>query len=161
MNFKKILILLCLISTSLLNAQTEKTEKDMDENYIFQTKTVMPYFKSEQCEGYEELDDRTEFNKCSFDAMWEFINENLKYPEKARKKKIEGMVVIGFLVTEEGSIHEAKILRDIGGGCGKEALRVVNMMPNWQAGKFNGELAVIKFNLPIKFNLEKTINLQN
>lgn len=86
-------------------------------------------------------------------ARIKFISENLKYPIDARKKNIEGTVYIAFVIEKDGSISNAKILRDIGGGLGEEALRVVKMMPKWIPGKNKGEPVQVKFSMPVKFVL--------
>jgi len=86
-------------------------------------------------------------------AMMQFIYNNIKYPEEARKSEIEGMCVIAFIVEKDGSISNAEIVRNIGGKCGEEALRVVNLMPTWTAGKQRGENVRVKYNLPVRYKL--------
>ncbi len=87
------------------------------------------------------------------DSLYAFIQRNLRYPEKAFNDKIEGTVYVTFSVEKDGSIGAIKILRDIGGGCGEEAVRVVKMMPKWIPGKQRGIPVRTQFNLPIKFKL--------
>lgn len=86
-------------------------------------------------------------------AMLKFIYDNIKYPAIARENGVEGMVVVSFVVEKDGSISDAKIARDIGAGCGQEAVRVVNMMPKWNPGKQRGRPVRVQFNLPVKFKL--------
>ena len=62
-------------------------------------------------------------------------------------------MVIKFVVEKDGSITKASILREIGGGCGKEALRVVNAMPKWKPGKQSGKAVRTEFTLPVQFEL--------
>ncbi|MBI5914218.1 MAG: energy transducer TonB [Bacteroidetes bacterium] len=45
------------------------------------------------------------------------------------------------------------MVRDIGCGCGEEALRVVKAMPNWEPGTQRGRPVRVQFNLPIKFKI--------
>ena len=85
------------------------------------------------------------------EAMYDFINRNLQYPEGAGC--ITGTVVIRFVVEKDGSISNVSIAREIGGGCGKEAARVVKMMPKWNPGKKNGKEVRSEFILPVKFQL--------
>lgn len=86
-----------------------------------------------------------------------FIYTNLKYPADARAHKIEGTAVITFVVEKDGSVSGARIVREIGGGCAEEALRVVNLMNEWDIrwipGKQEGLPVRVQFNLPIKFTL--------
>ena len=90
------------------------------------------------------------------DSLYAFIGRNIKYPEAAKKNKIEGRVFVTFVIEKDGQVSDAKILRDIGGGCGEEAIRVVNIMPKWKPGTQRGNPVRVQFNLPIMFQLEKS-----
>ncbi|MGK0365057.1 MAG: protein TonB, partial [Saprospiraceae bacterium] len=52
-----------------------------------------------------------------------------------------------------GNTEEEEIMRDIGAGCGEEALRVVKMMRKWVPGLMNGKPVSTHCNIPIKFSL--------
>ncbi len=86
--------------------------------------------------------------------MMKFIYKNIKYPSIAKDNDIEGSCVISFIVETDGSISDAKIERDIGGGCGEEALRVVNSMPDWNPGKQRGKAVRVKYNLPVFYKMK-------
>ena len=88
------------------------------------------------------------------DSLNAWIVRNLRYPEQARKENITGKVYVTFAVEKDGSITNPKILRDIGGGCGAEAIRVVKNMPRWNPGKQRGKPVRVQFNLPINFSLK-------
>ena len=102
------------------------------------------------CEDKPKSDRKT----CAEKKLLDFIYSNIKYPAIARENNIQGTVVLSFVVEKDGSITDAKALRDIGGQCGDEALRVVNDMPNWNPGKQRGRAVRVQFNLPVKFQLE-------
>lgn len=87
-------------------------------------------------------------------ALQEFIKKNLNYPAIARQNHIEGKVHIVFIVDEFGYLEDPKITRDIGADCGKEALRLVRLMPKWIPGKQNGRPVRTKFTLPVMFVLD-------
>lgn len=87
------------------------------------------------------------------EAMYKFIGDNIKYPEKAKKDKITGRVFVNFIVEKDGSVSNVNVLRGIGGGCDEEAARVVAMMPNWASGTQRGKAVRVSFNLPINFAL--------
>ena len=89
------------------------------------------------------------------DSMFAFIQRNIRYPEEAKRSGIEGRVFVTFVIEKDGQVSNAKILRDIGGGCGEEALRVVNSMPKWKPGTQRGNPVRVQFNLPIMFQLQK------
>lgn len=86
-------------------------------------------------------------------ALLKYLQKNIKYPPIAKENGIEGTVYISFIVFEDGSIQQVKVARDIGGGCGKEAMRVVKKMPRWKAGKQRGKPVRVRFNIPVKFKL--------
>lgn len=87
------------------------------------------------------------------EARMKFLRDNLKYPQLARESGIDGTVYIEFIIEVNGSISKPVIKRDIGGGCGDEALRVVKAMPKWAPGKQRGKAVRTQFVLPIKFIL--------
>jgi protein TonB len=87
-------------------------------------------------------------------ALLAYIQKNLHYPAIAREEGIEGKVVIRFIVNALGEIEGAKVMKNIGGGCDKEALRVVNAMPKWKPGKQNGHNVKVYYTLPITFKLQ-------
>ncbi len=86
-------------------------------------------------------------------AMLQFMYENINYPKIARENGIMGTVVIKFVVETDGSITNIKILRDIGGGCSGEAVRVLQTMPQWNPGIQNQIPVRASFVLPVKFEL--------
>lgn len=88
-------------------------------------------------------------------AMYAFLKDNLDFPQLAIDLGISGTVYVQFLVTKEGLIQNATVVRGPGGGLNQEALRVVNLMPAWKPGKHNGKAVAVNFILPIKFQLLK------
>lgn len=87
------------------------------------------------------------------DALSKFIADNIKYPQLAKENNITGKVFVSFVVEKDGRVGQVKILRDIGGGCGNEAVRVVKMMPKWKPGKQRGKAVRTQYNLPVNFDL--------
>ncbi len=86
--------------------------------------------------------------------LLKFLNQNIKYPPLARENNIQGVVALTFVVNKDGSVSDVNIVKDIGGGCGKEAVRVVNSMPKWVPGEANGHPVKVRFTLPVRFRLE-------
>ncbi len=87
-------------------------------------------------------------------ALLEHFRSNMNYPTEAQSNDIQGVVVIGFTVERNGSISELSIIRDIGGGCGEEALRLARLMPIWSPGKQYGKAERVAFKLPVRFKLD-------
>lgn len=88
------------------------------------------------------------------EALYKYLRENIKYPSLARDNNITGKVYVTFVVERDGSIANPRVLKDIGGGCGQEAIRVVKAMPKWTPGKQRGKAVRVQFNLPVSFNLQ-------
>lgn len=88
------------------------------------------------------------------EALYKYLAQNIKYPQLARDNNITGKVYVTFVVERDGSIANPRVLRDIGGGCGQEAIRVVKSMPKWTPGKQRGKAVRVQFNLPVNFSLK-------
>ena len=86
-------------------------------------------------------------------AMYKYLAENIKYPNAAKEVGIQGRVHVSFIVWNDGSIRNVKLLRGIGGGCDEEALRVIASMPNWKPGKQRTQAVNVRMAIPITFNL--------
>jgi len=87
------------------------------------------------------------------DGLKSFIVENVKYPEQAKKNKVEGKVFVSFVIDEQGNVTNAKVVRAVNPELDKEALRVVNKMEKWTPGKQKGENVKVQYTLPIQFAL--------
>mgnify|MGYP003300188650 FL=1 len=88
-------------------------------------------------------------------ALMKFIADNLHYPDSAKAKKIQGRVVVKFVVTKTGEIGEVKIVRSKDLDLDKEAVRIVKSLPNFIPGKLNGEVVDMWYTLPITFKLQE------
>jgi len=87
-----------------------------------------------------------------------FIAKNLKYPVEAQKKGIQGKIIVRFVVTKEGKVENAEVIRGIDPSIDNEGLRVVNSLPDWTPGEQNGEKVSVYYTLPIAFKLERNSN---
>ncbi len=87
------------------------------------------------------------------EALSKFLTENLKYPVLAKEYGIEGRVVVSFIVEKDGSLTDVKTIKDIGGGCGEEAMRLVWAMPKWEPGQHQGRVVRVAYTLPVSFRL--------
>ena len=79
------------------------------------------------------------------------LQEKLYYPFKAKKAGIEGRVFVQFVVNKRGKVENPKVVRGIGGGCDKEALRIVKTA-NFTPGMQNGKPVKVKFTLIFLFH---------
>ena len=83
--------------------------------------------------------------------LYMFIKANLKYPKTAKKEKIQGKILVGFVVNKNGKVEKIRVLKSEDHDLEKEALRVVNLMPDWTPGTYNGKKVSVPFALPINF----------
>ncbi len=82
-----------------------------------------------------------------------YLQDNLKYPVRAKELGIQGKVYLSFVVEKDGSVTDVALLRGIGGGCDEEAIRAVKNMPKWIPGKQRNIPVRVRFNLPVNFKL--------
>lgn len=113
-----------------------KVEEEIEELEIFTVVESMPEFPGGDA------------------ARMKFLQDNIKYPQLARESGIQGTVYVTFVVETNGRVTDVRVLRGIGGGCDEEAVRVIQMMPNWNAGKQRGKPVRVQFNMPIRFTLQ-------
>jgi len=72
-------------------------------------------------------------------SLEKYINSNIIYSSEAQNTRIQGNVTIQFAVGTDGTLSEVYIVKGIGYGCDEEAKRLVENMPNWIPGEYQGE----------------------
>ena len=82
-----------------------------------------------------------------------WLTKNLKYPALAQKRKVKGRVVAQFVVNTDGSISDLELTEKMETSCDNEVLRVLRMMPKWQAGMMNAKPCRTKVCIPVVFNM--------
>jgi len=83
-----------------------------------------------------------------------FLSKSVKYPIEAVKKGIQGKVYVTFIISEDGSVTNAKVIRGVEPMLDLEALRVINSMPKWTPGKQGGKDVAVQMTVPIYFKLQ-------
>ena len=86
-------------------------------------------------------------------AMMQFLQQNMKYPEEAAKKGIQGRVMVKFVVDASGKVRDVELARGVDPLLDAEALRVIKMMPDWIPGMQKGHKVHVKYTVPIAFRL--------
>lgn len=85
----------------------------------------------------------------------EFISKNIVYPKYAMEHGIEGRVNVQFVVTEEGCIDSAKVIKSPDTSLNREALRIINSLPQpWKPAKNMGKTVRVHYTLPVTFRLD-------
>lgn len=114
---------------------------------------------------YTDSEGRVVYNKAEVDpsfnggeeAMIKYLNDNIKYPDDAKEKGVEGTVFVDFIVAEDGSVREAVVTdapgEEVDQSLRNEAIRVVTSMPKWVPGRQRGKPVNVKFSLPVTFQM--------
>ena len=87
------------------------------------------------------------------EKLYEYLGNNIKYPEQAKDFSIQGKVFVQFVVWKDGTIKDVKVVKGAHKLLNKEALRVITNMPKWKPGKQRGKKVNARFTLPIKFRI--------
>ena len=128
------LMAICCLTT-VLAQKTVVSQKDQKED-PFNVVEDMPAFPG------------------GMEAMSQFISSNIKYPADAKKQKVDGRVLVNFVVEKDGSITEVKVIKPAFPSLDAEAIRVVKAMPKWKPGYQNGQAVRVQFTMPINFSLK-------
>ena len=107
-------------------------ENDEDEPIIFVITEEMPDFKGN---------------------LLKYVAEHVVYPEIAKENDIQGTVYVGFIIDEKGKVTDVKLVRGVDPILDKEALKVVENLPDWKPGRQSGKNVKVRMNIPIKFQL--------
>jgi protein TonB len=87
-------------------------------------------------------------------AMMEFIYSNIKYPEEAKEKSIQGRVILRFAVMATGKVENVSVLKHVDPLLDEEAKRVVESLPNWIPGRQGGKPVNVWYSVPVTFQLK-------
>lgn len=102
--------------------------------------------------AYTKLEVQAEFYG-GMERMYKLIQNNMKYPKKARRNGDEGTVYVQFIVEADGSLSGIEIAKGVSDEIDQESMRMVRSMPSWKPGRVRGRLVKSIFILPIKFRL--------
>jgi periplasmic protein TonB len=86
-------------------------------------------------------------------ALMTYIYKNIKYPEEAKEKGIQGRVTVRFVVTKDGSISQASVVRGVDPSLDNAVLEVLKKLPKFIPGKMAGTPVSVWYALPISFKL--------
>lgn len=91
-----------------------------------------------------------------YEKLNAFINSTIDYPEEALELGVKGRVVVRFVVEKDGRISNASVERPIVEcpSCNKEALRIINQMPNWTPAKNAGRPVRLWVRVPIIYDTQ-------
>ena len=101
---------------------------------------------------YRVVEDLPQFPGGAVEFM-KWLTKNLKYPPQAQQRMVQGRVVAQFIVNKDGTISDLKLVEKLDPQCDREALRVLQMMPDWTPGVMDAKPCRTKVCIPINFKL--------
>jgi len=87
--------------------------------------------------------------------FYRFLGKTIIYPKSAKDNKIEGVVIVSFVVDKEGGLTDLHILRSPDEAISLEALRVLKLCPKFKPGIQNGRPVRVQYSMPLTFSLKK------
>ena len=99
---------------------------------------------------YDDAEEMPEYPGGQSEMM-NFLQKNVHIPHAAKEEKIHGFVTVSAIVEKDGSLSHVTATKDIGGGCGQEAVRVVKSMPKWSIAQNKGEAVRASISIPVNF----------
>ena len=139
------------IIEEIVDLDIEVSEETVVEDVVYEMEEVE--FEEEKAEEiFTVVEERPE-PVGGMAAFYLHVKDKMKYPTVAKRTGIQGKVFVQFVVEKDGSLTNVKILKGIGGGCDKEAIRVVQSAPKWNPGKQRGKPVRVFIVLPLHFIL--------
>lgn len=86
-------------------------------------------------------------------AFIQWLTRQLRYPPLAQSQRIQGRVVVSFIVNKDGSIADVKLEKSVNALLDREALRVIRMMPRWKPGVHNNQPCRTMVAVPVVFKI--------
>lgn len=86
-------------------------------------------------------------------AFIQWLTRQLRYPPSAQSQRIQGRVVVSFIVNKDGSIADVKLEKSVNALLDREALRVIRMMPRWKPGVHNNQPCRTMVAVPVVFKI--------
>ena len=87
-------------------------------------------------------------------ALLKYVTTHIKYPAIAQEQEISGVVVLRFVVKEDGSVGEVIVQKSLEKHCDEEAVRVVKSLPRFIPGKQQGKAVRVWYTLPVRYSIQ-------
>ena len=128
----------------------ERPEEKMDNETVEADKPEVLDMYDEPID-FRVVEDLPQFPGGASEFM-KWLTKNLKYPASASNRKVKGKVVAQFIVNKDGSVSDLELLQKLDPSCDREVLRVLRMMPKWQAGLMDAKPCRTKVCIPVVFS---------
>ncbi len=103
---------------------------------------------------FEVVEKMPEFPNGGMAGLMQYLSQNIRYPEAAKKAGKQGRVTVQFVVEKDGSISNVSTLRGVEPDLDKEAIRVISEMPKWKPAMQRGETVRVRYTVPVMFRLD-------
>ncbi|MBO7141622.1 MAG: energy transducer TonB [Bacteroidales bacterium] len=131
-------------------------QEEADENTAVEIQEIVAPVQEEEQEEestpFVIVEDMPEF-KGGEKALLKYIADHVVYPEMAKENDIQGTVYVGFVVNEKGKVTNVSVLHGVDPLLDKEAIKVIEGLPDWKPGKQSGKYVKVRMQVPIKFQL--------
>ncbi|MFT6982549.1 MAG: protein TonB [Crocinitomicaceae bacterium] len=87
------------------------------------------------------------------EALIEFINGQLHYPEIAIEMEVEGTVFVRFSIQKDGAVTRIQVIKGVNDALNREAKRVIRRMPKWIPAEEKGRKVESEYTIPIAFEI--------
>lgn len=157
-DMKPIALTLFLAFTPIfLDAQTES------DTTVYSVADAMPYPLLNSCDPDNHPGWTADsVRRCAESQFFTLLARNIRYPEEARINNVQGTVVVSCIIEPStGKMSQLSLLKDIGSGCGAEAIRVLQALDGyglrWQPGILSGKPVRVRHAMPIRFKLQEAL----
>lgn len=86
-------------------------------------------------------------------GFMKWLTTNLRYPVMAEQRKIQGKVIVSFIVNKDGTTSDVKLEKSAHALLDREALRVLRMMQPWTPGEDMGKPCRTMVAIPVIFDI--------
>lgn len=136
--------------------ELEIEDSEADDATVIDVQPVLETAEEEEVEDkiyFNIIEDPAEFPGGDR-ALYNYISKNVNYPVIAQENGIQGKVYVKFVVNQQGKVSDGQVLRGVDVSLDKEALRVINSLPDFKPGKQRGKPVKVFYNAVINFQLQ-------
>ncbi|MCQ4871944.1 M56 family metallopeptidase [Butyricimonas paravirosa] len=128
--------------------------KMLTENVVLDELVVVGYSgDAEEADVFMVVEDMPQFMGEDGNVM-KFLAKRIRYPQEAQKSKIQGKVFVQFIISKTGEAKDFKVIKSVHPLLDREAIRVLQLMPNWKPGTQRGKPVSVSYTVPINFQLQ-------
>lgn len=109
---------------------------------------------SAEKENFVLVDELPEFPDGGQAGLMRYLTQHIRYPLYAQHRNLQGNVLCQFMVNEDGSISDVRVLQGVHPVLDNEAVRVLRFMPRWKPGRLRGKPVRVCYSLPVVFRLQ-------